>query len=154
MHRAAQLLPEFQDRQLGDVVQLGKKGPRLPVDVLDAERAMVLRSEDGHWVWAFCLIPMGPSTTRFISRSRILTAGASLIQRLLQSVVMEPGNLLMERKMLIGIKQRAEVLTAIPHAVRREATSIGATSHQPLARCAGDDRPPLGSRVSARAGDE
>jgi hypothetical protein len=29
--------------------------------------------------------------------------------------VMEPGSLVMERKMLLGIKQRAERLAAAPH---------------------------------------
>src|SRR5664280_2104761 len=59
MHSAHEILPQFQDREVGDVEQLGTNGPRLRVEILDVERAMVLRSEDGNWVWAFCLYPSG-----------------------------------------------------------------------------------------------
>jgi hypothetical protein len=110
MHSADRILPEFQDRKVGDVEQLGKSGPRLRVEVLDAERTMVLHSEDGNWVWAFCLLPLGPDQTRLVSRNRIITPGASAVQRVFQTLVMEPGSLIMERKMLLGIKQRAESL--------------------------------------------
>ena len=47
--------------------------------------------------------------TRLISRNRIATRGASLGGKL-GMLVMEPGSLVMERKMLLGIKQRAEAL--------------------------------------------
>lgn len=46
--------------------------------------------------------------TRFISRNRIAVPGASRLARALYAYVMEPGSLIMERKMLLGIKQRAE----------------------------------------------
>src|SRR5664280_2568584 len=112
MHSVDEILPEFQDRQVGDVEQLGSSGPRLRVDVLDADRAMVLHSEDGNWTWAFCLYPMNPSQTTLVSRNRIKTPEASSFRRVLQTLVMEPGSLIMERKMLLGIKQRAEALAA------------------------------------------
>ena len=112
MHSVDEILPEFQDRQVGDVEQLGSSGPRLRVDVLDADRAMVLHSEDGNWAWAFCLYPMNPSQTTLVSRNRIKTPEASSFRRVLQTLVMEPGSLIMERKMLLGIKQRAEALAA------------------------------------------
>jgi len=47
-------------------------------------------------------------TTRLISRNRIATPTASAITRLFNLLVMEPGSLVMERKMLLGIKERAE----------------------------------------------
>jgi hypothetical protein len=50
MHSADEILPQFQDRKVGDVEQLGTNGPRLRVEILDAERAMVLHSEDSNWV--------------------------------------------------------------------------------------------------------
>lgn len=110
MHSANEILPQFQHRQVGDVEQLGPNGPRLRVEILDVERAMVLHSEDGNWVWAFCLYPMGESSTRLISRNRIAIPGASALLRGFYTVVMEPGSLIMERKMLLGIKSRAENL--------------------------------------------
>jgi hypothetical protein len=60
-------------------------------------------------VWAFSLTPAGQST-RLISRNRIATPGASRLMRALFTYAMEPGSLIMERKMLLGIKERAEDL--------------------------------------------
>jgi hypothetical protein len=106
MHSADEILPQFQDLAVGDVEPLGSSGPRLRVEVLEAAQAMVLRSEDGNWVWAFGLYPVGTST-RLVSRNRIASpadkAGARGVNALL-----EQGSLVMERKMLIGIKQRVE----------------------------------------------
>jgi hypothetical protein len=58
-------------------------------------------------VWSFTLRPGGEST-RLISRNRIATQALGRAGRLFYSVFMEPGSLIMERKMLLGIKQRAE----------------------------------------------
>ena len=110
MHSANEILPQFQDRKVGDVEQLGTSGPRMRVAILDTERAMVLQSDDGNWVWEFCLSPLGARRTRLVSRNRIATPGASLLMRMLMTLVMEPGSLVMERRMLIGIKTRAESL--------------------------------------------
>jgi len=110
MHSADVVLPQFQDLQVGYAQRLGKKGPVLRVAVADEDAALVLRSDDGSWVWAFCLIPDG-KTTRLVSRNRISTPVASRLSRLLFKYVMEPGSLIMERKMLVGIKRRAERLT-------------------------------------------
>ena len=48
-------------------------------------------------------------STRLVSRNRIAMTGAAAGQWL-GMVVMEPGSLVMERKMLLGIKRRAERL--------------------------------------------
>ncbi len=48
--------------------------------------------------------------TRLVSRNRIATPGASVFVRSFNFLVMEPGSLIMERKMLLGIKERAERL--------------------------------------------
>jgi hypothetical protein len=98
----------FQNRKVGDVEQLGSNGPRLRVDALDPERTIVLHSEDGNWIWAFCLHPDGEGRTRLVSRNRIGTPDASPCQRAFGTFVMEPGSPIMERKMLLGIKRRAE----------------------------------------------
>ena len=107
MHSADEILPQFQDIRVGDAWTLGLKGPRLEVARLDPDAALVLRSDDGNWVWAFVLIPDGRGT-RLLSRNRISQPGASATTRALFSYLMEPGSLVMERKMLLGIKQRAE----------------------------------------------
>ncbi len=107
MHSADTILPEFQDLKVGDSFKLGQQGPALEVAVLEPRHALVLRSDDGNWVWAFVLVPDGAGT-RLISRNRIATPGASAAARAAYRYVMEPGSLVMERKMLLGIKERAE----------------------------------------------
>jgi hypothetical protein len=86
----------------------GQAGIR--VEILVPARVLASCSEDGKWVWTFVLVEED-GTTRLISRNRIAMGGASLGQRL-GMLVMEPGSLVMERKMLLGIKQRAERLAA------------------------------------------
>ena len=112
MHSTDEILPQFQGRKVGDVEQLGRRGPRLVVTVLDPDRAMVVRSDDGNWVWAFGLSPTAEGGTRLVSRNRIAVPGAGWLQRVLTTLLMEPGSLVMERKMLIGIRDRAERLAA------------------------------------------
>jgi hypothetical protein len=109
MHSADEVLPQFQDLAVGDVLPLNPRvGMR--VEVLDADRAMVLRSVDGAWVWAFGLYPEGPGWTRLVSRNRIQDPRAGRVARAFAEYFMEPGSLVMERKMLRGIKRRAERL--------------------------------------------
>ncbi len=109
MHSADQILPQFQDLKAGDVLPAGSTGPGMRVEILEADRALVVRSQDENWVWAFCLHPYG-EVTRLVSRNRIAAPGASLFRRAFNLLVMEPGSLIMERKMLLGIKERAERL--------------------------------------------
>ena len=107
MHSAGKILPEFQDLKVGDAQRLGDRGPVLRVAVLEPARALVMRSDDEHWVWAFALVPSAAGT-RLISRNRIAVSDSPAVARLLYEYVMEPGSLIMERKMLLGIKKRAE----------------------------------------------
>jgi hypothetical protein len=107
VHSVHEILPEFQDITVGYAEQLGSKGPVLRVAVVDPDASLVLRSDDGNWVWAFCLF-RDDDGTRLISRNRIATPNSSHLGRVFYQYVMEPGSLIMERKMLLGIKQRAE----------------------------------------------
>ncbi len=107
MHSASEILPEFQDLTVGDIIPLGAHGPRMRVEVLEPDRAMVLHSQDGAWVWAFGLYPQD-GATRLVSRNRIAAANPSPVSKIVSCYIMEPGSLLMERRMLLGIKQRAE----------------------------------------------
>jgi hypothetical protein len=78
------------------------------VELVERERVLSWRSEDGNWVWTFVLEPRGDST-RLISRNRFrlptLDARAGML-------LMKPASLVMERKMLQGIKRRAERLAS------------------------------------------
>jgi hypothetical protein len=109
MHSASTVLPDFQDVKVGDAFPLGHGGPQLHVDALDPEHSLVLRFDDANWIWSFNLEPENGST-RLVSRNRIATPNASVAKRALNAFLMEPGSLVMERKMLKGIRQRAERL--------------------------------------------
>src|SRR5215212_26448 len=78
------------------------------VEFLEPERVLSNRWDAGDSVWTFALEPKN-GATRLISRNRIAVKGAAAGRRL-GMLVMEPGSLVMERKMLLGIKQRAERL--------------------------------------------
>jgi len=107
MHSASDILTEYQDIKAGDELPMGGGGPVMRVEVADPPRALAVRSADHNWAWIFALIPEGDST-RLISRNRIATQALSPASRLFYLLFMEPGSLVMERKMLLGIKRRAE----------------------------------------------
>jgi hypothetical protein len=106
MHSADRVLPDYQHPQVGDTLGYGKN--RMRFERVEPRRVLALRSEDANWVWSFVLTEHN-GTTRLISRNRFrlpsLTAKIGMVP-------MEPGSLVMERKMLHGIKRRAERLAA------------------------------------------
>ncbi len=91
----------------GDLLPLSRRGPVLEVVDVDVDHTLVLRSQDGQWVWSFGLHPRGQST-RLVSRNRIEQPGDTVVSRLLSLYVLEPAGLVMERRMLLAIKRRAE----------------------------------------------
>jgi hypothetical protein len=107
MHSVDRVLPEFQDPKIGDGFGYGKN--RMSYALVEPEHALVVRSADGNWVWSFILQQHDDGTTRLISRNRFRLPRLS---DKVGMIPMEPGSLLMERKMLLGIKQRAEKLAA------------------------------------------
>ena len=59
------------------------------------------------WVWRFELVPIG-SQTRLISRNQARVPRS--IATFLFMLALEPAAFIMTRKMLLGIKRRAEAL--------------------------------------------
>ena len=108
MHSADEIVPEWQRLEAGDVLRSREGRPGMRVEIIEPERILSSRSEAGDWVWTFALVPRDGST-RLVSRNRIAMTGAAAGQWL-GMLVMEPGSLVMERKMLLGIKRRAERL--------------------------------------------
>jgi hypothetical protein len=105
MHSVDRVLLEFQHPEVGDTIALGPN--RMRIERVEPGRVLAWRSEDGNWVWTFVL-DESDGATRLISRNRYrlptLAARVSMLP-------MEPGSLLMERRMLRGIKERAERLS-------------------------------------------
>jgi hypothetical protein len=106
MHSTDHVLPEYQHPQVGDALGYGKN--RMRFERVEPERVLATRSEDGNWVWSF-VMDEHDGQTRLISRNRfrLPTLAAKI-----GMVPMEPASLVMERKMLRGIKRRAERLAA------------------------------------------
>ncbi len=127
MHSADSVLPEFQGLKAGDELPMGRGRPAMRVEILEPGRTLAIRSADQNWVWIFALVPSvaEPGSTRLISRNRIVTAWRTPEARLFYTLVMEPGSLIMERKMLLGIKARAE------HPGRR-ADGLGQAASRPV----------------------
>ena len=129
MHSADRILPEYQQLDVGDVIPLvSGKGPDLGIPVRRVETGSVLglggtmdprtgqirpsggaaagpRVELG---WTFVLQPVHERRTRLLSRTRY--DYSPLIVGLILRPVLEPLQFIMERRMLLGIKSRAEGL--------------------------------------------
>jgi hypothetical protein len=101
------IIPELQDLKVGDEIEM--PGYTMRVELLDPERAMVVRSSNGAWLWAFELRAVGDHT-RLISRNSFDTSRLTRQDWLVYPII-EPGSWVMERKMLLTIKQHAEDLT-------------------------------------------
>lgn len=114
-HWRRRVLPEYQAPTIGDTIGYGTN--RMRIDRVEPERVLAWRSEDGNWVWSFVLRE-ADGATRLISRNRFRLP-TNLAR--LGMVTMEPGSLVMERKMLLGIKERAETLAPAQSMPRQSA---------------------------------
>ncbi len=127
IHNADMILPQFQQPQVGQLVRLGPEGyPYYKIAELEPERFLLLyngvNTETGQEFdpdqprppaynaasWLFFLAEPQAGHTRLIVRSRIDYQPETLPNILIWRVVTEPAHFVMERKMMLGIKQRAE----------------------------------------------
>jgi hypothetical protein len=105
MHSVDHVLPEFQHPRVGDGFGYGAN--RMSFRRVEPEQVLAAQSADGNWVWTFVMEETRHGTTRLISRNRFRLPK---LRDKVGMIPMEPASLLMERKMLRGIKQRAEDL--------------------------------------------
>ena len=87
---------------------IGFGSNRMRLARAEQNRVLSWRSEDNNWVWTFVL-DEHDGRTRLVSRNRFRLP--TLVSRL-GMLPMEPASLVMERKMLLGIKARAERLAS------------------------------------------
>jgi hypothetical protein len=122
---ADSILPEHQDLSVGDGIHLHPDSPPVPVLALESERLLLLAGRinprNGEIVpldgfpggehlptsWAFILRPLGPRETRLIVRFRLAAARGPLFW-LAYRFLLEPATFIMERRMMLGIRDRAE----------------------------------------------
>lgn len=106
IHNVDRIVPAWQHLKAGDTIRLGSKKvygdkPLLPVLALEENRYFVLKE------WgAFVLKPIDNHTSRLLIRSHGKKNGWGM--RLLLFLFLDPIHFLMERRMLIGLKERAE----------------------------------------------
>lgn len=111
MQNADEIHEEWMDREVGDVVKMcpGESGPPpYIVAQMHPNEAIVMgHQEDGQWVdlYQFVIVPQEDGSSRLILRTRTNMVGGFWN-------IVHPGAFIMERKMLLGIKERAELLAA------------------------------------------
>ncbi len=126
MHNADRILPEFQNLQVGDTIPFAPGGFGPQVAILEPNRALVLSGRsnaesEGPFKlddptpgaffaasWLFYLEPKGPGITRLIERFRLDWSPASFKNSLYMYGMLESSAFVMERKMLLNLKERAE----------------------------------------------
>jgi hypothetical protein len=130
IHSADRIIPELQQMEVGDSIRLHPKTLGLPVAIIEPGRALVLQirvdTQTGNTFeltdtipdkfinlsWGFFLDELNEGTTRLIIRSHYdynTILGNKLVYG---PLIVEPVSFVMSRKMLLGIKQRAEALTS------------------------------------------
>ncbi len=98
IHSADRIHPEWQQRVVGDKVMLAPS-LGMEVNVFEPNRTMVLQQ----W-WGFNLEAVDAQTTRFYARSYDMAYPVQLLYILF----IEIPHLIMEHRMMYGIKRRAE----------------------------------------------
>ena len=114
-HSATRIHPELQSIKIGDRINTGSVGSvqiGSPVTVLEPNHALAIGT------WAFTLLPLDENHTRLLVRERdagwlrLLAPRRSGLLRALGAIIDytigEPLHFAMVRKMMLGIKQRAE----------------------------------------------
>jgi hypothetical protein len=108
MRNADRIHAEWQDLEAGDRMRLASRRvwgdlPLLPVAEVEPNRHLVLQG------WgAFVLEPVDEQSTRLIVRSHGAPDAPGSVRRAVDTLVFEPAHFVMERRMLLGIKERAE----------------------------------------------
>ncbi|UCD99659.1 MAG: hypothetical protein JSV42_02705 [Chloroflexota bacterium] len=116
MQNADRIIPEYQQLEIGDKVRLVPEGKDLYFDVAHIEpgHAIILSGDTPPTTWAFILKSYEHDSTRLLVRWRQdyePTFGNIVGWR----YVTDPITFIMERKLLQGIKVRAESVPESPH---------------------------------------
>jgi len=118
LRNAESVHPEWA-LEVGDDLMLHPDMPPLVVVEVSPGRSLVTRGapaagtdlEHGTWAdvtWLFVVEPLGPDRCRVISRYRCATSDDVATRLQMGSTFLEPIGFAMDRKMLLGIKARAE----------------------------------------------
>ena len=133
---ATEIIPALQQLQVGDLIPMvAGKDIGVWVKELEPERRMLWWDEQGEYSWEWLPEPIDPQTTRLLQRLRVTRHPWT--RRMLYELVAANGDVVMQRKLLRGIKQRAERLAA---------------HHRNRARCRSGHEPGSAAPVRCRRG--
>lgn len=116
IHNVDKIVPAFQSLKVGDIVRGARRGwlggrfddvAGWYVVELEPDRTLVLRDEIDHGSWAFDLRSIAENKTRLIIRARGKKPG-NFGLKAFNYFFWEPAHFIMERKMLLTLKERAE----------------------------------------------
>jgi hypothetical protein len=106
---AERILPQWQRLAVGDEIPIGRGGG-FPVKAIVPCRSLILggHREDVEWSWELALVPVSGERARLISRNRAWIPPRA--RSWFMMLFIEPAAFVMTRKMLLGIKRRAEAM--------------------------------------------
>jgi hypothetical protein len=108
---AREIIEEFQHLEVGQWVSMAPtptETTALKVDSFAVNRWLLWRKPDSTWVWT--LTDIGHGQTRLVTRVRALYDWKRPVGAIFGVLLMEFGDFAMMRRMLLGIKERAELL--------------------------------------------
>ena len=116
LHNADRILPGFQHLKAGDEIKIHPKAPGMKVAVVAPNRYLLIHNDNRqagvpsyiHTTWLLYLQEIDATTTRLISRGRNDYSPEIANRLWMGPLLVEPMGFVMERKMLLGIKARAE----------------------------------------------
>lgn len=106
---ARELIPELQRLEVGQWVSMSptpSETTAFKVEDFEVNRWLLWRKPDSTWVWALRELPNGQ--TRLVTRVHAARDWHKPALALLGLILMEFGDFAMMRRMLLGIKDRAE----------------------------------------------
>lgn len=120
VEHADQINPAWQHLKVGDIIPAEPDGSGYRVIAVEPDRALVLGAQEQDesipwsftllyqaFTWAFVLEEVDTESTRLIMRMRAQVKHAPLVT--LANLFIDFGAFFMKRRMLLGIKQRAEM---------------------------------------------
>lgn len=116
IHNADQIIPEFQRLVPGDEIRIHPKAPGMKVSDVETGRYILVHNDNRservstfiQMTWLWYLDPIDSMTTRFISRNRNDYSPEVSNKLMMGPLLIEPIGFVMNRKMMIGIRNRAE----------------------------------------------
>ena len=124
IYNADKILEEYQHPKVGEIIPFGPDSG-YPLAIVKPNEALVIETcenlkqktlfdpKDGypekylHISWLWYVEPLGPQSSRFISRNRV-DFNDGMVNKFKFSILAEPMVFAMDRKMCLGIKKRAE----------------------------------------------